>query len=107
MSDIAWRDFGKIENCQRLQKYLDGREYGHNDYCHYSTLKVLNNILASREIWLSPVSGFNDAEDSRVFKEREKEHYYSFVLLQAKMKICRCGICMPQWTNVISVINAI
>lgn len=84
MSDIAWRDFGKIENCQRLQKYLDGREYGHNDYCHYSTLKVLNNILASREIWLSPVSGFNDAEDSRVFKEREKEHYYSFCIATGK-----------------------
>lgn len=58
-----WNDFGKLKDSIQLNEYFDGREYTHGDYCHYTKLHTLNDILLNREVWLSSVTGFNDQKE--------------------------------------------
>lgn len=66
---IAWNNFSKITNITDLSEYLK-REYEHTEYNHYTDLEAINNILESREFFLSDVRGFNDKKDTEQFKDR-------------------------------------
>lgn len=72
---FEWHGFGNVKSCSDLEDYLTGREYEHSDYCHYTSLKVINSILGNRTFWLSNVSGFNDTVDSDQFDNPQL--YYS------------------------------
>ena len=67
----AWKQFGELKTCYDLETYLDGREYDHGGYFHYTKLEIADSILRNREFWLSNVSGFNDTVDSRQFGKGE------------------------------------
>lgn len=71
-----WNMFGKLANEKQLSDYIKDRAYRHGGYCHYTNLKTLNNILKSKTLWLTNVSGFNDKADSRQYKEGK----YNFAL---------------------------
>lgn len=72
-----WNTFVQLKNANELNEYFDSREYKHNDYCHYTSLKVVNDILQENMLWLGNVNGFNDKKDSEQFDD-EKNLYYSF-----------------------------
>lgn len=71
----AWNQFGKLKTCYDLEAYLEGREYDHRGYFHYTKLEIADSILRNREFWLSNVSGFNDTVDSRQFGEGEQPYF--------------------------------
>lgn len=75
-SPIPWNKFGSVKSCKCLEIYLGGREYEHGQYCHYTSVKVVDSILKNREFWISCVAGFNDTCDSEQFGEKQK-YYYS------------------------------
>lgn len=72
----AWNEFGTLKDSVQLDEYLAGREYRHGEYCHYTKLHVLNDILGSKELWLSPVVGFND----KIEREEIKDSKLKFAL---------------------------
>lgn len=71
----AWKQFGELKTCYDLETYLDGREYDHGGYFHYTKLEIADSILRNREFWLSNVSGFNDTVDSRQFGKGEQPYF--------------------------------
>ncbi len=75
MGKFNFHDFNILENSDDLVEYLKGREYGHTDYCHYSSLSTIDAILGNSTFRLSNVNGFNDTVDSDQFEEKWK--YYS------------------------------
>lgn len=68
-SPIPWNKFGAVKNCKCLEIYLGGREYEHWQYCHYTSVKVVDSILEKQGFWISCVAGFNDTCDSGQFGE--------------------------------------
>lgn len=76
-SKFLWNDFGKLKNADDLKEYMYGREYGHTNYYHYTSLKNINSILKDKRMWISCVNGFNDEIDKRQFgnEDRQKEFY--------------------------------
>ena len=58
-----------------METYLDGREYEHGGYFHYTKLEIADSILRNREFWLSNVSGFNDTVDSGQFGKGEQPYF--------------------------------
>ena len=71
----AWSQFGHLKTCHDLETYLDGREYEHGGYFHYTKLEIADSILRNREFWLSNVSGFNDTVDSGQFGKGEQPYF--------------------------------
>lgn len=67
MSNIDWRDFGKLETGKALLEYLNGREWNHGSYCHYTNLDSINKILGSKTFRISNVTCFNDMKDQEQF----------------------------------------
>ncbi len=74
---IEWRNFGNLTTAEEILTYLDGREYGHTDYYHYTKLSTINSILENKELWISSVSGFNDTIDQAQFGENISQKYYA------------------------------
>jgi hypothetical protein len=72
---LEYRDFPQIETCEDLINYLDGREYSHKYYLHYTNIKAINSILGNG-FWISCVDGFNDECDSVHFG-KDKKYFYS------------------------------
>ena len=73
---LVQNSFDQFTSAQDLEVYLDGKEYKHGSYCHYTSLPVLENILKNKELWLGCVSDFNDCKDSDQFIT-DKRLYYS------------------------------
>lgn len=71
----AWSQFGQLKTCHDLETYLDGREFDHGGYFHYTKLEIADSILRNSEFWLSNVSGFNDTIDSGQFGEGEQPYF--------------------------------
>lgn len=76
MSKFKWSEFGKIENVATLLQYLDGRQYSHTYYYHYTTLEAINGILDKRTFRISNVSRFNDRAELKTFSNPQ----YAFSL---------------------------
>ena len=62
-----YNDFGKCMTERELSDYFRDRKYGHTNFCHYTSLKVINSILKNNRIWLSSVDGLNDKNDTSQF----------------------------------------
>ncbi len=67
MTQLKWNQFGSIEDVPQLMEYLDGRQYKHGHYFHYTCLGAINGILGTRTFWVSNVSKFNDRIDQKQF----------------------------------------
>ena len=67
MAQLEWSKFGLIEDVPQLMEYLDGRQYKHERYFHYTSLGAINGILGTRTFWVSNVSKFNDRIDQKQF----------------------------------------
>lgn len=74
---IEWRNFGNLTTAEEILTYLDGREYGHTNYYHYTKLDIINSILENKELWISSVSGFNDTIDQAQFSDSKPQKYYA------------------------------
>lgn len=73
-----WNEFGKLRNYSEIAEYLDGREYSHTKYFHYTKLDSIENILKNNSFWLSCIDGFNDLIDKKQFgDESQQKEYYS------------------------------
>lgn len=70
-----WRDFDHLKTADQLTNYLDGREYSHSSYCHYTNLRIIDSILSNNTFQLSCVAGFNDVMDAKQFKDSRR--FYS------------------------------
>ena len=66
-SKLKWKDFGKLNNCEQLDEYINARYPRDTQYCHYTSLKIINSILGNRQFWFSCVDGFNDENDKKQF----------------------------------------
>lgn len=67
-----WRAFDKLETAVQVSEYLDGREYTHSNYCHYTRLGIINSILSNNTFQLSCVENFNDQVDAQQFKDSKR-----------------------------------
>ena len=67
MTQLKWNQFGSIEDVPQLMMYLDGRQYNHERYFHYTSLKAIDGILGTRTFRISNVSRFNDHIDRKQF----------------------------------------
>ena len=65
LTQLKWNQFGSIEDVPQLMEYLDGRQYKHGHYFHYTCLGAINGILGTRTFWVSNVSKFNDRIDQK------------------------------------------
>ena len=65
MQKIQWDQFGSIESVDQLQCYLDGQEYRHTNYFHYSSLRGIDGILGTKTIWISNFNAFNDKAEAK------------------------------------------
>ncbi len=72
---FKWYEFGKITDINDLNEYLDGKEFSHSSYSHYTSLKNIDSILKSKTFYLSSVAKFNDKLDSKQFVNENK--FYS------------------------------
>lgn len=60
----------ELETYDDLKNFMDGKEYGHTEYCHYTTLDTIDKIITNKYFLLSPcVKSFNDDLDKKQFKE--------------------------------------
>lgn len=75
IQNYKWRDFGKIEKGKALVDYLNGREWNHGSYCHYTKLDSINIILGSRTFRISNITRFNDIKDQEQFLPNQKRFY--------------------------------
>ncbi|MCM1054755.1 MAG: hypothetical protein NC394_04445 [Bacteroides sp.] len=80
---IPWSNFGKLSKASELSEYLDGREYTHGGYYHYTSLDAINNIIGNKEFWISPVTNFNDIIDQKQYKDKER-YFYSLCFSTGK-----------------------
>ena len=74
---FQWNEIGKVSSAMDLELYLANREYNHGDYCHYTSLEIIDKILKNNEFWLSCVDNFNDVRDSEQFAKDELKNYYA------------------------------
>lgn len=58
-----------IKNVQGLENIIEGMEFKHSEYCHYSSVENINKILKGKSLKLSRVQGFNDKCDSAQFED--------------------------------------
>ena len=65
-----WNEFNKFRTVDDIENYLPGREYEHCGYYHYTSRRAADNILSSKQFWLSSVKGFNDQLDKEQFDEQ-------------------------------------
>jgi hypothetical protein len=72
-----YRDFKKLRRKDDLCEYIEKRNYNHGEYCHYTSLSVIDSILKNREFWLSCVNNFNDKKEVEGFENMGKKSYYS------------------------------
>lgn len=78
MTRFKWNQFSQIDKFEDLQIYLDGNEYRHTNYYHYTNLQVIESILKNNEFWLSCVNRFNDKKDRKQFGDLKKQReFYS------------------------------
>lgn len=70
-----WHDFDNLETADQLTDYLDGREFTHGSYCHYTRLGIIDSILSNNTFQMSCVAGFNDKIDAEQFKDPRR--FYS------------------------------
>lgn len=70
-----WHDFDNLETADQLTDYLDGREYTHGSYCHYTRLGIIDSILLHNTFQLSCVASFNDKIDAEQFEDSRR--FYS------------------------------
>jgi len=73
--NYEWHEFNNLQSAAQLTGYLDGREYTHGSYCHYTRLGIIDSILAKNTFQLSCVSGFNDKMDTIQFADPRR--FYS------------------------------
>ena len=71
MQKIQWNQFGSIDNIDQLQLYLEGQEYKHSYYFHYSSLGGIDGILGNKTIWISNFNAFNDKAEARRLNKPE------------------------------------
>ncbi len=74
-SQFKWQDFSKLKNADDLDTYINGREYSHDKYCHYTSLKALDDILDAKCLWVSQVNVFNDKKDAGQFGDDRKNYF--------------------------------
>ncbi len=74
---FEWKQFDKLRSCEDIEDYIEGREYRHGEYCHYTTLENINKILKSGEIWISSVTNFNDKKEVSLFTDNGKLYFAS------------------------------
>ena len=55
-----WGDFRELTDSKSLESYLLNRQFEHSQYCHYTNLAAIDNILGENEFWLGNVKRFND-----------------------------------------------
>jgi len=65
-----WNQFGDLRTCAHLEEYLQGQEYRHGGYFHYTRLDTVDKILSGKTFWLSNVGGFNDMFDQQQFSKK-------------------------------------
>ena len=75
MNKISWDQFGIISDTDQLLQYLDGRQYNHSYYFHYTGLSGIDGILNSKSFWISSFRAFNDKAEAK--KLRNPELYFS------------------------------
>lgn len=75
MSKFEWNQFGILKNCEELSDYIQGREYRHGEYCHYTSLYCINSILEKQQFYVNNVRRGNDECDKEQFCE-DKQLYY-------------------------------
>lgn len=75
MSKYKWNEFGKIKNFLELKDYLKDKEFHHEKYCHYTSLSVIDSILANKAFWIGSVKRFNDLYDSSAFGNELNLYY--------------------------------
>ena len=64
-----------MNDCEELDKYVSGREYRHTEYCHYTRLDTIEEILRYKSFLMSCCSeSFNDKVDRDQFGY-SKLHY--------------------------------
>ena len=66
----CWNQFGDLRTCAHLEEYLQGQEYRHGGYFHYTRLDTVDKILSGKTFWLSNVGGFNDMFDQQQFSKK-------------------------------------
>ncbi|MCQ2495741.1 MAG: DUF2971 domain-containing protein [Lachnospiraceae bacterium] len=76
MDDNNWRSFPAKNSAKSLDSYLEGREFSHDRYCHYTSLEALEKIIESHSLLIFCVDGFNDVKDSAQYGDNEKQKKY-------------------------------
>ena len=71
-----WGKFNQLSSFQDIVDYLEGREYTHSNYFHYTRLETAKKIISNGEVWLSNVSGINDEHDKEQFGDTEEQRQY-------------------------------
>lgn len=64
--NLKFRDADFDDYCgtvEQLSEFLQYRAFYHGDYCHYSTLENIYNIMKNKEFWLTPSMNSNDTND--------------------------------------------
>lgn len=72
---MNYLDFSNLKSANDLEEYFGDRCFKHKEFCHYTSVDVLDSILEKKELWISNVNGFNDDIDKMQFKNLKK--YYS------------------------------
>lgn len=70
-----WNQFPSITKAEDLVEYLNDRPYGHGQYCHYTTLDIIDSIIKNKTFWISSVTRANDEQDKSQFASHENEYY--------------------------------
>jgi hypothetical protein len=58
-----------VSTYDELKELLDGNEYQHTQYYHYSTIDAINEILDKETIWLTSMTEVNDKKDQECMGE--------------------------------------
>ena len=68
----AQQEFREIDNGDSLERFMDARKISHDVYFHYTSVDNCNNIMKSKQIWLSSISKANDVAESDAATKSER-----------------------------------
>ena len=71
----GFRNFSSLKKGEDICDYLCERPFKHSNYCHYTSLKVVDEILKNNEFWVSSVSHLNDLKDREQYSTNYKKYY--------------------------------
>ncbi len=76
MIKYKWEQFTELKTCENLIDYFKNRAFTHGKYCHYTSLKIIEEILSKKQFFLSCVNRFNDSNDSSQFGDKNNQKYF-------------------------------